>query len=93
MDCRYRMRHDGRDLDFGRLADKIGRKPSFLLFQLGAVISIITYSQLADPTAMLVAGAFLGMFVNGMMGGYGALMAEAYPTEARATAQKWCCLT
>jgi len=72
---------------FGRLADKIGRKPSFLLFQLGAVISIITYSQLTDPTAMLVAGAFLGMFVNGMMGGYGALMAEAYPTEARATAQ------
>lgn len=72
---------------FGRLADKIGRKPSFLLFQLGAVISIITYSQLTDPTAMLVAGAFLGVFVNGMMGGYGALMAEAYPTEARATAQ------
>ena len=72
---------------FGRLADRIGRKPSFLLFQLGAVISIITYSQLSDPTAMLVAGAFLGMFVNGMMGGYGALMAEAYPTEARATAQ------
>ena len=72
---------------FGRLADRIGRKPSFLLFQLGAVISIITYSQLTDPTAMLVAGAFLGMFVNGLMGGYGALMAEAYPTEARATAQ------
>ena len=72
---------------FGRLADRIGRKPSFLLFQLGAVISIITYSQLTDPTAMLVAGAFLGMFVIGMMGGYGALMAEAYPTEARATAQ------
>ena len=72
---------------FGRLADRIGRKPSFLLFQLGAVISIITYSQLTDPSAMLVVGAFLGMFVNGMMGGYGALMAEAYPTEARATAQ------
>ncbi|MCW9710436.1 MFS transporter [Avibacterium sp. 21-586] len=72
---------------FGRLADKIGRKPSFLLFQLGAVISVITYSQLTDPNAMLITGAFLGMFVNGMMGGYGALMAEAYPTQARATAQ------
>ncbi|OOF81387.1 MFS transporter [Rodentibacter caecimuris] len=72
---------------FGRLADKLGRKPSFLLFQFGAVVSIIAYSQLTDPTVMLIAGAFLGMFVNGMMGGYGALMAEAYPTEARATAQ------
>ena len=87
MDGCYGMRHDGGYLDFGRLADRIGRKPSFLLFQLGAVISIIT-TQLTDPTAMLVAGAFLGMFVNGMMGGYGALMAEAYPTEARATATK-----
>ncbi|WP_373777762.1 MFS transporter [Glaesserella sp.] len=72
---------------FGQLADKIGRKPSFILFQLGAVFSIITYSQLSDPTTMLFAGALLGMFVNGMMGGYGALMSEAYPTKARATAQ------
>ncbi|WP_146118104.1 MFS transporter, partial [Haemophilus influenzae] len=71
----------------GQLADRIGRKPSFLLFQLGAVISIVVYSQLTDPDIMLLAGAFLGMFVNGMLGGYGALMAEAYPTEARATAQ------
>ncbi|PJG85349.1 MFS transporter [Conservatibacter flavescens] len=72
---------------FGQLADRIGRKPSFLLFQAGAVISIFAYSQLEDPTTMLIAGAFLGMFVNGMMGGYGALMSEAYPTNARATAQ------
>ncbi|MDD7569162.1 MAG: MFS transporter [[Actinobacillus] rossii] len=72
---------------FGRLADKIGRKPSFLIFQAGAVMSIIAYSQLTEPTAMLFAGAALGAFVNGMMGGYGALMSEAYPTEARATAQ------
>lgn len=72
---------------FGQLADRIGRKPSFLLFQLGSVIMVITYSQLSDPTAMLWAGAVLGMFVNGMMGGYGAVMSEAYPTEARATAQ------
>ncbi|WP_075266355.1 MFS transporter [Pasteurella multocida] len=72
---------------FGQLADRIGRKPSFLLFQFGAVISIFTYSQMSDPTYMLFAGAVLGMFVNGMMGGYGALMSEAYLTQARATAQ------
>ncbi|MDC4235815.1 MFS transporter [Pasteurella multocida] len=72
---------------FGQLADRIGRKPSFLLFQFGAVISIFTYSQMSDPTYMLFAGAVLGMFVNGMMGGYGTLMSEAYPTQARATAQ------
>ena len=72
---------------FGQLADRIGRKPTFLLFQAGAVIMVLTYSQLNDPNTMLWAGALLGMFVNGMMGGYGALMSEGYPTEARATAQ------
>lgn len=36
---------------------------------------------------MLWAGALMGMFVNGMVGGYGTLMSEAYPTAARATAQ------
>jgi dipeptide/tripeptide permease len=29
----------------------------------------------------------MGLFVNGMLGGYGALMSELYPTTARATAQ------
>ena len=72
---------------FGQLADRIGRKPSFLLFQAGAAIMVLVYSQIDDPVAMLWAGAVLGMFVNGMMGGFGALMSEAYPTEARATAQ------
>ena len=72
---------------FGQLADRIGRKPSFLLFQAGAVAMVLTYSQLSDPVSMLWAGAVMGMFVNGMLGGYGALMSEAYPTEARATAQ------
>ena len=72
---------------FGQLADRIGRKPTFLIFQVGSVISVLTYSQLSDPTAMLWVGAIMGLFVNGMMGGYGAVISEAYPTEARATAQ------
>ena len=72
---------------FGQIADRIGRKPSFLLFQTGAVVMVLVYSNLTDPAVMLCAGAVLGMFVNGMLGGYGALMSEAYPTEARATAQ------
>ncbi|KWE60654.1 MULTISPECIES: MFS transporter [Burkholderia] len=72
---------------FGQLADRIGRKPTFLLYQLGSVVTVVAYARLSDPTAMLWAGALMGMFVNGMVGGYGTLMSEGYPTAARATAQ------
>jgi hypothetical protein len=36
---------------------------------------------------MLWAGALMGMFVDGMLGGYGAVTSEAHPTATRATAQ------
>ncbi len=72
---------------FGHLADRIGRKPTFLIFQAGAVSMVLFYARLSDPMTMLWAGAVMGMFVNGMIGGYGALISEAYPTAARATAQ------
>ena len=49
---------------FGRLADKIGRKPTFILFQVCAV-PILIYSQPSDPTAMLFAGAILGALATG----------------------------
>jgi MFS family permease len=72
---------------FGHLADTVGRRRSFWLFQAGAVVSVLVYSQLSSSVALLIGGAIMGIFVNGMLGGYGALMAELYPTAARATAQ------
>ncbi len=72
---------------FGVAADRFGRKPVFLLYQAGAVLMVYVYSQLSTPFALLIGGAVMGMFVNGMIGGYGALISELYPTEARATAQ------
>ena len=72
---------------FGQVADRIGRRPAFLGYMLGAAVMVVVYSRLTDPAALLVAGAVMGFFVNGMLGGYGALMSELYPTRARATAQ------
>lgn len=72
---------------FGHFADRVGRRPAFLTYMIGAAVMVVVYSRLADPTALLIGGAVMGFFVNGMLGGYGALMSELYPTEARATAQ------
>ncbi len=72
---------------FGMAADRFGRKPAFLVYQIGAVAMVFVYSNLTSPAALLVGGAVMGVFVNGMIGGYGALISEIYPTEARATAQ------
>jgi benzoate transport len=72
---------------FGHVADRLGRRPAFITYMLGAAIMVVVYSRLTDPTALLIGGAVMGLFVNGMLGGYGALMSELYPTTARATAQ------
>lgn len=72
---------------FGRLADRFGRRPTFVGYQLGAVVMVFVYAQLQSPWALLIGGAVMGVFVNGMIGGYGALISELYPTQARATAQ------
>jgi MFS family permease len=72
---------------FGQLADRVGRRPIFLSYQIGAIVTVLAYSQLSSQYALLFGGAIMGIFVNGMIGGYGALISELYPTAARATAQ------
>jgi MFS family permease len=72
---------------FGNIADRIGRRPAFFSYMLGAAIMVLVYSRLTDPIQLLIAGAVMGFFVNGMLGGYGALISELFPTSARATAQ------
>lgn len=72
---------------FGQIADRIGRRPAFLGYMVGAAVMVVLYSQITGATALLIGGAVMGFFVNGMLGGYGALISELYPTAVRATAQ------
>lgn len=74
-------------LVFGQLADRLGRRKAFWIFQFGAAVSVLAYSQAVSPWALVIGGAVMGAFANGMIGGYGALMAELYPTAVRSTAQ------
>ena len=72
---------------FGQLADRVGRRPMFILFQISAMLMVFLYSRITAPNMVLWVGAIMGIFVTGMGAGIGALISEAYLTAARATAQ------
>ena len=72
---------------FGRIADRIGRRPAFIVFQLASAASVWVYYNLSDPIYLLIGGAIMGFFCDGMMPGYGAMLAENYSTHARSTAE------
>jgi len=75
---------------FGILADKIGRKKTFTLYYIGGTIyCLIYFFVFKDPSLLLWGSALLGFFANGMMGGFGAVLAENFPSEARSTAENF----
>jgi len=74
---------------FGYFADRVGRRPAYMTFQLASAASVWLYAGLSDPYYLLIGGAVLGFFCNGMMAGYGALLSEHYATEARSTAENF----
>lgn len=74
---------------FGYFADHAGRRPAYIIFYLCSAAAVWLYSLLNDPVYLLVGGAVLGFFCNGMMAGYGALLSEHYTTDARSTAQNF----
>lgn len=74
---------------FGHFADRIGRRPAYITFYICSAAAVYVYSNLSDPIHLLIGGAVLGFFCNGMMAGYGALLSEHYTTDARSTAQNF----
>jgi benzoate transport len=75
---------------FGILADKIGRKKTFTLYYIGGTIyCFIYFFGFKDSSLLLWGSALLGFFANGMMGGFGAILAENFPVEARSTAENF----
>ena len=75
-------------LSFGFIADRLGRKPTFIFYLLIAAILVPIYGHVArnDFTLMLL-GPFLGFFGSGYFSLFGAMLAELFPTSSRATGQ------
>jgi MFS family permease len=69
------------------IADKLGRKPAFILYLLiTAVVTPIYGLYARNSTLLMVLGPVLGFFGSGYFSLFGAMVAELYPQRIRATA-------
>lgn len=75
-------------LSGGFLADRIGRRMTFLVFAVGAGAIAITYTMVPfGNSAMLVLGFPLGFFASGVFSAMGAFYTEHFPTRVRGVGQ------
>jgi MFS family permease len=72
---------------FGFISDSLGRKRTYVAFLLIAAVCVLGYASTSNPTALLVLGPITAFFATGYFSGFGAVTAELYPTNVRATAQ------
>lgn len=72
---------------FGFISDAIGRRRAYVLYTLAAAALIGTYLSVTIPFVLLLLGPFVAFFATGYFSGFGAVTAEVYPTDIRATAQ------
>lgn len=73
-------------LFFGRFLDKFGPRLMFAIYLLASAVFVFLFSFVQSQGQMLLAGAMMGFFVNGMFPGYGAIVSRLYPKEVQAIA-------
>jgi MFS family permease len=75
-------------LTFGFMADRFGRRRTFIFFMLAAAVLVPVYGQMArSPMILLLLGPVLGYFGHGYFSMFGSFLAELFPTAVRATGQ------
>lgn len=78
----------GGMIAFGFVADRLGRRPAFTIFSVitaCALVPLAFFWREMPPVAFWAAMLALG-FGSGCTAGFGALLAELFPTEVRAAA-------
>ena len=73
-------------LTFGWVAEKLGRKRSFILYLLCAAILVPTYAAARSEWSIMVLGALVAFFGTGFFSGSGLIGSELFPTRVRARA-------
>ena len=72
---------------FGAISDSIGRKRTYVGYLLLAAVFVLAYASTRNAMLLLALGPVTAFFATGYFSGFGAVTAELYPTEVRATAQ------
>jgi MFS family permease len=72
---------------FGFVADHAGRKRTYVTYLLLAAVFVLLYATTRNPAALFALGPVTAFFATGFFSGFGAVTAELYPTDVRATAQ------
>jgi MFS family permease len=68
--------------------DRIGRRPTFILFAVCSLVTVVGYTQIPlDDTAMLFLGFPLGFFSQAIFAGMGPFLTELFPTRIRGSGQ------
>lgn len=73
-------------LVFGQLLDRFGPRLVYGLFLICSAASVYFFTFAKTGPQLLIGGAILGFFVNGMFAGYGAMITRLYPYEVRTVA-------
>lgn len=75
---------------FGPISARIGRKMTFILFHVGALIITLVACFFPDNyTTLLVILPIFGFFTLGMHAGYAVYFPELFPDRLRATGMSW----
>jgi MFS family permease len=75
-------------LSGGILADKIGRRLTFLVFAIGAGCTVLIYTGIpVGDQATLALGFPLGFFASGVYSAMGSFFTEQFPTRVRCIGQ------
>jgi len=68
------------------LIERMGRRPTLIIFLAGSAVSAVLYGLSGSPTQIIAAGMALSFFNLGAWGALYAVTPEIYPTDLRATA-------
>ncbi len=72
---------------FGGLADRFGRKPTYVAYLLTAAALMLLFGRLRSPVFLFLLAPFLAFAATGYFTGFATVTAEIYETRIRSTAQ------